>query len=155
MNFGTENLETVGRLVIACVCGATLGLNRDLHHKPAGLRTFSLVSLAAAMVVMAINGTISHDTSSVSRVMQGVLTGVGFLGAGVILHQDAKHVAGLTTSAAVLVAASMGLAAGLGAYVLAFGGLVLSLLILSLGGRFEHWFVRKSASNHLDSDSST
>ena len=84
--------------------------------------------------------------------MQGILTGVGFLGAGVILHQDARHVAGLTTAAAVLVAASMGLAAGLGAYALAIGSLVLSLFVLEVGGRIEHWVVRRTAGERPRSD---
>jgi putative Mg2+ transporter-C (MgtC) family protein len=149
---GSADVEVIARLLAAVACGALLGINRDLHNKPAGLRTFSLVSLAAAMVVMAISRAAGQDPSSVSRVMQGVLTGVGFLGAGVILHQDARHVAGLTTSAAVLVAASMGLACGLGAYLLAVAGLILALLVLEIGGRFEHWFVGKVARNHLKSD---
>jgi putative Mg2+ transporter-C (MgtC) family protein len=151
VNLGSDDIEVIARLLTAVACGALLGINRDLHNKPAGLRTFSLVSLAAAIVVMTISRTVEHDPSSVSHVMQGMLTGVGFLGAGVILHQDARHVAGLTTAAAVLVAASMGLACGLGAYLLAVTGLILALLVLEIGGRFEHWFVARVARNHLKS----
>lgn len=147
-----EDIEALGRLGIAMVCGAALGINRDLQHKPAGMRTFSLVSLAAAMAVVAITRA-GHDLSSVSRVMQGMLAGVGFLGAGVILHQDARHVAGLTTAAAVLVAATVGLAAGLGAYVLTFGGLLLALLVLVVGGHIEHMFARRPTPKHPASKS--
>jgi putative Mg2+ transporter-C (MgtC) family protein len=111
-----------------------------------------MVALAAAMVVISISRSAAHDLSSVSRVMQGILTGVGFLGAGVILHQDARHVAGLTTAAAVLVAAAMGLTAGIGAYWLAIGGLLLALFVLEIGGRFEHWFVRRTARKNLKSE---
>jgi putative Mg2+ transporter-C (MgtC) family protein len=74
------------RLLTALACGAVIGLNRDLHKKSAGFRTFGLVSVGSAIVALAIT-EISPDPNAVSRVIQGILTGIGFLGAGVILHQ--------------------------------------------------------------------
>jgi putative Mg2+ transporter-C (MgtC) family protein len=137
----TQN-DLLIRLSVALACGAALGFNRDLHGKPAGLRTFALVSLAAATVSVLVVNSGSSDFASVSRVMQGMLTGVGFLGAGVILHPDAQRVAGLTTAASVLVAAAMGMAAGLGEYRIAGAVLLLALLVLVAGGRLEHWLMR-------------
>src|SRR5213080_2656391 len=81
--------ETSARLLIAVLFGALIGINRDLHGKPAGLRTHSLVALGAALAVLAsarLAGSGDHQADVVSRVAQGVLTGVGFLGAGVILR---------------------------------------------------------------------
>lgn len=130
------------RLVVAVACGMALGVNRDLHHKAAGLRTFSLVSLAAAAVSVLVVNSGSSDFNSVSRVMQGILTGVGFLGAGVILHPDAQRVAGLTTAAAVLVAAAMGMAAGLGEFMIAITVLLLALFVLVAGGPLERLLLR-------------
>lgn len=133
--------DVIIRLVVAVACGMALGVNRDLHHKAAGLRTFSLVSLAAAAVSVLVLRSGSSDFNSVSRVMQGILTGVGFLGAGVILHPDGRSVAGLTTAAAVLVAAAMGMAAGLGDFKIAIIVLLLALFVLVAGGPLERWLI--------------
>src|ERR1700722_9885594 len=76
--------EALYRLLMALACGAVVGLNRDRHRKSAGFRTFSLVSVGSAVVALAMTET-SSDANAVSRVIQGVLTGIGFLGAGVIL----------------------------------------------------------------------
>ncbi|MDP9099569.1 MAG: MgtC/SapB family protein, partial [Verrucomicrobiota bacterium] len=82
------NEETALRLGAALVVGALFGLNRELHGKPAGLRTHALVSLGAAaaalLILRAPDGRLTADPNAISRVIQGILTGVGFLGAGVI-----------------------------------------------------------------------
>src|SRR5947209_897703 len=91
-----EPLSDVGgavvRLGLATIIGGAIGLNRDLHHKPAGLRTHSLVALGSALAIyISIEVTASGkiaDLGSVTRVIQGVLTGIGFLGAGVIFRED-------------------------------------------------------------------
>src|SRR4051794_41878170 len=91
------------RLIVAFVFGALFGLNRELHGKSAGFRTHALVSLGAAAATLVVlkspDGTLSTDANAVGRVVQGLLTGVGFLGAGVILHEPAGIVRGLTTAA--------------------------------------------------------
>ncbi|HSY08711.1 MAG TPA: MgtC/SapB family protein [Steroidobacteraceae bacterium] len=129
--------EMLSRLLLALACGAIIGLNRDLHKKSAGFRTFGLVSVGSAIVALGIT-QMSPDPNAVSRVIQGVLTGIGFLGAGVILHQPtSSRVTGLTTAAAVWLTAGLGLACGLGQYSLAFAGLGVALVILIVGRPIE------------------
>jgi len=129
--------DMVSRLLLALACGAIIGLNRDLHRKFAGFRTFGLVSVGSAIVALVITQA-SPDPNAVSRVIQGVLTGIGFLGAGVILHQPtSSRVTGLTTAAAVWLTAGLGLACGLGQYPLALAGLVVALVILIIGRPIE------------------
>jgi putative Mg2+ transporter-C (MgtC) family protein len=90
------------RLVLALIVGAVLGLNRWLHHKSAGIRTHSLVAIGSATAVMLISDFVHDDAQSVSRVLQGLITGLGFLGAGVIIHQQrSQKVHGLTTAASL------------------------------------------------------
>jgi putative Mg2+ transporter-C (MgtC) family protein len=132
------DIESMWRLLLALGCGTCLGLNRDLHHKPAGVRTFSLVCVGAAMVTLAASHLATTDDGTVGRVIQGVLTGIGFVGAGVIFHNDkGKAVAGLTTAAAIWFTAALGVACGLGHYVLALMGLFASLVILVIGRPLE------------------
>jgi putative Mg2+ transporter-C (MgtC) family protein len=129
--------EALLRLLTALACGAVIGLNRDLHRKSAGFRTFGLVSVGSAIVALVIIQT-SPDPNAVSRVIQGVLTGIGFLGAGVILHQPtSSRVSGLTTAAAVWLTAGLGIACGLGQFALAISGLAVALLILIIGRTIE------------------
>jgi putative Mg2+ transporter-C (MgtC) family protein len=132
------------RLLAAFACGACLGLNRDLHHKSAGFRTFSLVSIGSALITIAALRIGTVDSAAASRVMQGILTGIGFLGAGVILRrQSSDRVTGLTTAAAIWSTAGLGVACGLGEYPLVVLGLALMLLTLLVGGRIERFVERR------------
>jgi putative Mg2+ transporter-C (MgtC) family protein len=139
-------LDIVARLALAVVVGAAIGLNRDLHHKQAGVRTNAIVSLGAALAVLIVvpaGESDAHRIDALSRVIQGVLTGIGFLGAGVILRDPAeRHVSGLTTAAAIWLSALLGVACGAGAYVAVAVALGLALIAIGWGGRFEHWFRR-------------
>jgi putative Mg2+ transporter-C (MgtC) family protein len=96
--------DIVLRLGVATLASGAIGLNRDLHGKPIGLRTLGMVGLATALVVLIASpasleaGQLSDATS---RVVQGILTGIGFLGAGVIVHSDQHKVKGLTSAACV------------------------------------------------------
>ena len=112
------NEETAVRLGAALILGAIFGLNRELHGKPAGLRTHALVSLGAAVATIVVlkspNGSLPVDPNAIGRVVQGILTGIGFLGAGVILHDPIGHVTGLTTAATIWICAVLGIACGLG-----------------------------------------
>jgi putative Mg2+ transporter-C (MgtC) family protein len=130
--------DIVIRLLTALACGAVVGLNRDFHRKPAGFRTFGIVALGSALAVLVMHQIPGSGADAVSRVVQGVLTGIGFLGAGVILHrlQPAK-VAGLTTAAAVWLTAGLGMAAGAGQLKLTWIALVFGMLLLLLGGPCE------------------
>src|SRR5690242_13675486 len=103
-------LEVLLRLLAALLCGAAIGLNREFHRKPAGFRTFALVSLGSAIVVLSMEQRGGPD--SISRVVQGIMTGIGFLGAGVIFRREARNkVSGLTTAAAIWLTAGLGCAA--------------------------------------------
>lgn len=134
--------EIVLRLGLAALAGAALGLNRDLHGKPTGVRTLGLVCVASAMATMAVA---DGGTTDASRVIQGIVTGVGFLGAGVILRDSQDHqVRGLTTAACVWLTACIGAACGIGAWRLLLVGAPLVALILAFGGPVErfvhrHW----------------
>lgn len=136
--------EIALRLALALACGAVIGLNRDFHKKPAGFRTFGLVGLGSGLVVLLMHQMTGSGPDAVSRVVQGVLTGIGFLGAGMIFQRGAepRKVAGLTTAAAVWVTAGLGMAAGAGQIKLAVLGLAFGLLLLLLGGPAERLLER-------------
>jgi len=131
------------RLVLALIVGTVLGLNRWLHHKSAGIRTHSLVAIGSATAIMLISDFVQDDAQSVSRVLQGLITGLGFLGAGVIIYeQRSKRVHGLTTAASLWACALIGAAFGAGQFAL--GGLSLGaiLLTLAIGGPLERLIAR-------------
>lgn len=135
------NEETALRLGAALLVGTILGLNRELHGKPAGLRTHALVSLGAALATIVVlrmpDGTFTTDHNAMSRVIQGILTGVGFLGAGVILHDPNGHISGLTTAATVWSCAILGLVCGLGLWVILGISLALTTITLLFGRHLE------------------
>jgi putative Mg2+ transporter-C (MgtC) family protein len=135
------------RLLAAMVSGMLLGLNRDLHGKPTGMRTLGLVGLSAAAVTLAAVGLDQGRpgvSATTGNVMQGILTGIGFLGAGVILHDTPGiRVHGLTTAATVLVTASLGIVFGLGNWVAGAASLALSLCTLVFAGPLEHYLRRR------------
>ena len=131
--------DIILRLGVATVASGVIGLNRDLHGKPIGLRTLSLVGLATATVVLLANpvaleaGRLSDATS---RVIQGLLTGIGFLGAGVIVHSEQAKVRGLTSAACVWFTACIGIVCGLGQWRLVTIALAIALIVLAFGGPF-------------------
>jgi putative Mg2+ transporter-C (MgtC) family protein len=133
--------EIALRLGAAMLIGALIGLDRELRHKSAGVRTIGLVSLGAALATIVVPLD-SGDISAASRVIQGALTGIGFLGAGVILHHRGT-VEGLTTAAAIWTAAVLGAGAGLGAWAPVVIGCLLALCLLVLAGRAEHTLSRR------------
>ena len=133
------------RLGIALLCGGLIGLNRDLHHKRAGLRTFGLVALATAGMTLGMLGSSTDDLINVSRVVQGILTGVGFLGAGVILHRpETGRTTGLTTAAAIWFTAGLAVLCGLGQLALVAVLFAIAFALLLAGRRIEvlaeRWF---------------
>jgi putative Mg2+ transporter-C (MgtC) family protein len=126
-------LDTLARLGLALFVGATIGLDRQLQHKPAGLRTHMLVSFGAALFA-AIPIELGASYEALSRSAQGVATGVGFLGAGEILHKKSlSNIKGLTSAAAVWVSAALGFAAGCGLWSLATLGALLAFVVLRSG----------------------
>src|SRR5262245_33949710 len=120
------------RLAVATALGGLLGLERARAGKSAGPRTHMLVTLAAALFVL-IPTVTGFDWADTSRVIQGILAGIGFIGGGAILKLAAeKDVLGLTTAAEIWLASAVGIATGLGRYGLALVGTVLALVILRL-----------------------
>ena len=131
--------EIAIRLGVAALAGGALGLNRDLHGKPTGVRTLALVGFAAAQIVIAVG----NGEGDVSRVIQGIVTGIGFLGAGVIIRSEkGKHVHNLTTAACVWLTACVGMACGVGEWQLLLVGAPIVAVILIFGGTFEKWVHR-------------
>ena len=130
-------LDIIVRLGAAILIGGVIGLDRNLHHKPTGVRTLGLVAVGAALAVLAV----VHDRQAdVSRVIQGVITGVGFIGAGVILHQATNgKVHGLTTAASIWVTAALGVLCGLAAWKLLVVAVAGVLFLLLAGGSIERW----------------
>ena len=142
----TGNEEIAVRLGAALILGSALGLNRELHGKPAGLRTHALVSLGAAVAIMvALNyqdRSLAADPNAIGRIVQGILTGIGFLGAGVILRDPAGHVTGLTTAATIWICAVLGIVCGLGYWPILAIALGLTVLALCFGRPVERFAER-------------
>ena len=137
--------EILLRLGAATLAGGLIGLNRDLHGKPIGLKTLGLVGLATAMVVVLVDPSPDHAkiTDAGSRVIQGILTGIGFLGAGVIVHAEHHfRVRGLTSAACTWFAACIGIACGVGQWRIVGTALVIAFTLLIVGRRVERWFHR-------------
>lgn len=129
-----EITDITWRLGLAVVGGGALGLNRWLHKKPAGMRTHALVALGAALTTVLISRAIETDAQALSRVIQGLLTGVGFIGAGVIMRADVEQrISGLTTAATIWTAAILGIVCGYADFILGTIALVFALLILTVG----------------------
>jgi len=132
------------RLVAAAAAGVALGLPRNLSDKPIGMRTLGLVSLGAAMVAIAalrypgLGGEPDASSRVLQGIVQGLMVGVGFIGAGVILRDTSTNrVHGLTTATTVWIAAALGIACGIADWLVAAVGLVLALVILTVLKRFE------------------
>jgi putative Mg2+ transporter-C (MgtC) family protein len=140
-----DEIEMSLRLCGATVAGMAIGLNRDIHNKPIGMRTLGLVALGAAIVILSgsVYEGLHFGQDAVSRVVQGILTGLGFLGAGAILRgKDQMEVQGLTTASTVWIAAALGVTAGLGAWFITIAGTLVTLILLTYGTRLEVRLIR-------------
>jgi putative Mg2+ transporter-C (MgtC) family protein len=127
-----EFTRVILRLAIAAILGALLGLEREHSGKAAGVRTHMLVAVGAAIFVL-VPQQMQMPDAELSRVIQGVITGVGFLGAGTILKSTSEEtVKGLTTAAGLWLTAAIGIAAGLGREGSAILSTFLALAILHL-----------------------
>ena len=137
-------LNLFWRLILSLILGAIIGLERQLKHKPAGLRTHMLVSFGSAIFVLIPLelGAAQHNFDAISRVIQGIAAGIGFIGAGEILREAQPNgrsipVRGLTSAAAIWASAALGIAAGCGLWQLGLMGAFLSWLVLSIFKLFE------------------
>ncbi len=140
-----ELLEISLRLGLAAITGIVLGANRWLHHKSAGVKTHALVSIGAAvamLIVVPFDQVSSHiqsiPSNAASRVLQGLITGIGFLGAGVIIHNArGKRIQGLTTAASIWITMLIGAAIGIGQIMLGTMAVVATGLVLVVGNAIE------------------
>ncbi|MHB8105699.1 MAG: MgtC/SapB family protein [Dehalococcoidales bacterium] len=122
--------EMVLRLLLATFLGAVIGFQREVSGKEAGLRTNMLISLGSALFT--VLSIYAFPGSDPARIAAGVATGIGFIGAGVILHRTGGIVVGLTTAATIFAVAAIGMAAGAGMYYIAPAATVLVLITLLL-----------------------
>lgn len=137
-------LTIILRLLISLMMGAVIGLERSFNGRPAGLRTHTLVCMASCLLMLfsVFQWDLMKDAPleiiriDPSRMAQGIMTGIGFLGAGVIM-KERLSIRGLTTAASIWMTASIGVIAGLGLYFPAFLSAVLTLIVLSFFGWFE------------------
>lgn len=142
------------RLIAATFVGFVVGIDREWRGKPVGIRTLALVSLGSALVCLATVhlAVLQAKPDAVSRVVQGVIqgvmTGIGFVGAGAILHKPGGSDAhGLTTAATVWVTAALGIACGLATWEIVLIGVGLTLLVLVVLRPVDDWFDKRRAKN--------
>jgi putative Mg2+ transporter-C (MgtC) family protein len=125
--------DDLARLAIAAMLGGILGLERELSGHWAGLRTHMMVALGSAVFVLAGQVLVPNDVAADTRVIQGIASGIGFLGAGTILKlSDKQEIKGLTTASSIWLTAALGVAAGLGQYSLACATFIVSLVVLMI-----------------------
>jgi len=125
-----------GRLLTACILGAAVGLEREFKLKAAGVRTNLLICMGAAFFTL-LSAVLAGDSSDKSRVASNIVQGIGFLGAGLIMHNRSR-ISGLTSAASVFVVASIGMACGAGLYAAAVVAALIVILALEGVGFLEH-----------------
>ncbi|MDP2696467.1 MAG: MgtC/SapB family protein [bacterium] len=144
--FSVENLETFWQLFLAVVLGGAIGMERELARKTAGMRTFALVSMGAALfsIVSRANSISALGATNFdpTRIAAQIVTGIGFLGAGLIIFREDK-LRGLTTAAGLWVTAGIGMAVGFGLYTIAIFGTVLIIVVLLVFWQVERKLVRR------------
>ena len=128
------------RLGLAAVLGGLIGLEREIKHRPAGLRTNLFICLGAAMFTLLSDELAVEHLGDHTRIAAQIIPGIGFIGAGSILHNRGDLVSGITSAATLFVVASVGMAVGGGLYLTAVFATALILMCLFLLGRAEQWF---------------
>ena len=130
----SESLDVLIRMSVAMVCGMLLGTERVISHKSAGMRTYALVAMGAAL--FAIIGDLAIGASFSGPLVAGIVSGIGFMGAGVIIFKD-TNVTGLTTASGLWVAAGIGIACGFNYLILGIIATLLSLFVFIVLWYFE------------------
>lgn len=128
------------RLGLAAVLGGLIGLEREIKHRPAGLRTNLFICLGAALFTLLSDELAVEHLGDHTRIAAQIIPGIGFIGAGSILHNRGDLVSGITSAATLFVVASVGMAVGGGLYLTAVFATALILMCLFLLGRAEQWF---------------
>jgi putative Mg2+ transporter-C (MgtC) family protein len=140
------------RVLVAAGLAAAIGVEREFHQKPAGLRTNILIGMGSALFMILSIEMARGFGGSADRIAAQIVTGIGFLGAGAIMRSG-HSVHGLTTAATIWVNAAIGMAAGAGAFGLAVGATVVTLIVLAVLPPIEGFFERRARS-FLHTDSS-
>lgn len=136
-------LRVVIRLLAAMIFGGIIGIQRERSGKAAGFRTHMMVCLGTAVLVITCS-SVGMESDAVSRVIQGLVTGIGFIGAGTILKLDKEEeIIGLTTAAGIWMTAAIGITVGLGAVGIGVISTVLALIILALAQRVEDFVLKR------------
>lgn len=145
-------LAIIGKIGLAMLAGGLLGLEREIADKPAGLRTHMLVAGTSALLVSLSNSLIdtfritseTNITPDPIRIVQAVILGIGFIGAGTIMRRkESQEVEGLTTGASLLLAAALGICVAVEQLFIAFGVTVLAVTVLMVFGLTEKWFASR------------
>ncbi len=134
-----SNLELIGRLLLSLLLGSIIGWEREVVRMPAGLRTYMLVTMGSALFT--IVSFLIVDMSNlvdISRIAAGIITGIGFLGAGAIMRSG-ENVRGLSTAASIWTAAAIGMAVGFGYYLLSIVATFLTLMVLLMSALERKW----------------
>ena len=142
--FRPENTELFKQLLLALFLGATIGIEREVAHKSAGMRTHALVALGSALFTI-ISRSLTGPTIDPTRIAAQIVTGIGFLGAGMIVF-DQSRVKGLTTAAGVWTAAAIGMAVGFDMNALAVFASILTILVFVVLWPVERRFVKRFSS---------
>lgn len=131
------------QLLIAVVLGAVIGIERSLAGKTAGMRTYALVAMAGALFIIIPNLLPAHIEGDILRFPGAIITGIGFLGAGLIIFREEKAtISGLTTAAGLWISAGIGMAVGYGLYILAIFTAVITLFVFTVLWDIEYKVVR-------------
>jgi putative Mg2+ transporter-C (MgtC) family protein len=132
-----QNWEIFMRLILAVIFGGLIGVERQIAHKTAGLRTFSLISLSSCLLaVVSVLLEKSFSDFNVAIIPTSIIGGIGFIGAGLIIFHG-SHPSGVTTAAGLLVAAAVGIATGFGFYSIAVFTVIITLMIFTILWIFE------------------
>lgn len=144
-------LIIVSKLIVSFLLGAFIGLDRETHGRDAGIRTYAAVCIGATLFTAVANHLV-NDVTAASRVIANVVTGVGFLGAGIIYRNSGARTShGLTTAATVWCTSAVGVAVGLNMFIIAVAGSLALYFLLSL--HHQKWYVKwkqKMLSKHAD-----
>jgi putative Mg2+ transporter-C (MgtC) family protein len=146
-------VDDVRRIGVAALLGGAIGFEREWKGHWAGLRTHMMVAIGCAIFIICGLEAAGEQRESVTRVIQGIASGIGFLGAGTILKLDKKQeIKGLTTASSIWLAASLGTIAGLEQYGLATAAAIISLFVLGVLGPVEKFFEARQAKNRKERD---
>lgn len=137
------------KLILAIILGGLIGIEREYSHKPAGSRTFALVTLGSALLtILALQGFTDNPNVDPTRIIGQIVVGIGFIGAGLIIFEK-HHIEGLTTASALWASAVIGITIGRGWYAVALIATFLILLLLYVVGRIEFAKTKKKTLWHL------